>query len=74
MRQRQRNKGGTRWRIHSRANREYQERLEVRVKAQAERLETLFLASIQSLADALELKVSDELWPLPKYREMLFPV
>jgi len=37
-------------------NRNYQERLEVRVKAQAERLETLFLASIQSLADALELK------------------
>ena len=24
--------------------------------------------------DALELKVADELWPLPKYREMLFPV
>ena len=24
--------------------------------------------------DALELVVSDELWPLPKYREMLFPV
>ena len=37
-------------------NRDYQERLEIRVKAQAERLETLFLASIQSLADALELK------------------
>ncbi len=37
-------------------NRQYQERLEERVKAQAERLETLFLASIQSLADALELK------------------
>ena len=37
-------------------NRDYQERLEERVKAQAERLETLFLASIQSLADALELK------------------
>jgi putative two-component system response regulator len=37
-------------------NRDYQERLEMRVKAQAERLEILFLASIQSLADALELK------------------
>ncbi len=37
-------------------NRNYQQRLEQRVKAQAERLETLFLASIQSLADALELK------------------
>jgi cyclic di-GMP phosphodiesterase len=37
-------------------NRDYQERLEVLVNAQAERLETLFLAGIQSLADALELK------------------
>jgi putative two-component system response regulator len=37
-------------------NRDYQERLELRVRAQAERLETLFLAGIQSLADALELK------------------
>jgi len=24
--------------------------------------------------DALELSVSDDSWPLPKYREMLFPV
>jgi len=23
-------------------------------------------------ADALECEVADELWPLPKYREMLF--
>ena len=23
-------------------------------------------------ADALEMEVADELWPLPKYREMLF--
>jgi len=23
-------------------------------------------------ADALETEVADELWPLPKYREMLF--
>ena len=37
-------------------NREYQERLEQRVKAQARRLEELFLAGIQSLAEALELK------------------
>ena len=26
----------------------------------------------RSVVDALEMKVSDELWPLPKYREMLF--
>jgi HD-GYP domain-containing protein (c-di-GMP phosphodiesterase class II) len=37
-------------------NREYQTELEGRVQEQAERLETLFLASIQSLAEALELK------------------
>jgi response regulator RpfG family c-di-GMP phosphodiesterase len=39
-----------------RENREYQLRLEERVHAQAQRLEDLFLASIQSLAEALELK------------------
>lgn len=37
-------------------NRDYQERLEERVAAQSRRLEQLFLASIQSLADALEVK------------------
>jgi response regulator RpfG family c-di-GMP phosphodiesterase len=37
-------------------NRMYQHRLEDRVKAQADRLESVFLAGIQSLADALELK------------------
>ncbi|HEX7020724.1 MAG TPA: HD domain-containing phosphohydrolase [Gemmatimonadaceae bacterium] len=37
-------------------NRDYQERLEERVAIQARRLEELFLASIQSLAEALELK------------------
>ena len=37
-------------------NREYQERLEERVAAQARRLEELFLASIQSFAEALEVK------------------
>jgi DNA-binding NtrC family response regulator len=37
-------------------NREYQRRLRERVEAQAGRLESLFLASIQSLADALEVK------------------
>lgn len=37
-------------------NRDHQERLEERVAIQARRLEELFLASIQSLADALEVK------------------
>lgn len=37
-------------------NREYQERLEQKVAAQASRIEQLFLAAIQSLADALEVK------------------
>ena len=37
-------------------NRAYQGRLEERVAVQARRLEELFLASIQSLADALEVK------------------
>jgi putative two-component system response regulator len=37
-------------------NREYQERLEDKVAVQARRLEELFLASIQSLAEALEVK------------------
>jgi response regulator RpfG family c-di-GMP phosphodiesterase len=37
-------------------NRDYQERLEERVAQQAHRIEQLFFASIQSLADALEVK------------------
>ncbi|HEU4641359.1 MAG TPA: HD domain-containing phosphohydrolase [Gemmatimonadaceae bacterium] len=37
-------------------NRDYQERLEERVQEQAQRLEDVFLAGIQSLAEALELK------------------
>jgi putative nucleotidyltransferase with HDIG domain len=37
-------------------NRSYQEELEQRVAAQARRLEELFLASMQSLAEALEVK------------------
>ncbi len=37
-------------------NRGYQDRLEDRVAVQARRLEELFLASVQSLADALEVK------------------
>jgi glutamine synthetase len=32
------------------------------------------MGAARECADALELKVADELWPLPKYREMLFPV
>ncbi len=30
------------------------------------------MADVRELADALEEHVADELWPLPKYREMLF--
>jgi response regulator RpfG family c-di-GMP phosphodiesterase len=37
-------------------NRQYHHSLEQRVRSQARRLEELFIASIQSLADALELK------------------
>jgi len=37
-------------------NRDYQERLEERVAIQARRLEELFLASVQSFAEALEVK------------------
>src|SRR5918998_1210550 len=37
-------------------NREYRERLEEKVAAQARSLEELFLASVQSLAEALEVK------------------
>jgi len=32
------------------------------------------MADVRSCCDAIELSVSDECWPLPKYREMLFPV
>jgi glutamine synthetase len=32
------------------------------------------MAAVREICDKLELMVSDELWPLPKYREMLFPV
>jgi putative two-component system response regulator len=39
-------------------NRDYQEKLELRVEAQTHRLEELFLAGIQALADALEVKDS----------------
>jgi glutamine synthetase len=32
------------------------------------------MANVRASCDALEVSVSDECWPLPKYREMLFPV
>jgi glutamine synthetase len=32
------------------------------------------MAGVREICDRLELVVADELWPLPKYREMLFPV
>jgi len=32
------------------------------------------MAAARSASDALEVLVDDEMWPLPKYREMLFPV
>jgi glutamine synthetase len=32
------------------------------------------MAAVRKCCDALELTVADEQWPLPKYREMLFPV
>jgi len=30
------------------------------------------MARLRETVDALEVMVDDELWPLPKYREMLF--
>jgi glutamine synthetase len=32
------------------------------------------MADVRESSDALELVVSDDVWPLPKYREMLFPL
>jgi glutamine synthetase len=32
------------------------------------------MATVRSASDALELAIGDEYWPLPRYREMLFPV
>jgi glutamine synthetase len=32
------------------------------------------MAEVRETCDALELIVADDAWPLPKYREMLFPV
>ena len=32
------------------------------------------MQDVRDAVDALELVVGDEFWPLPRYREMLFPV
>jgi len=32
------------------------------------------MSDVRDAADALELSVGDEFWPVPRYREMLFPV
>ena len=32
------------------------------------------IADVRRVSDALEILVADDHWPLPKYREMLFPV
>jgi len=32
------------------------------------------MGEVRKVCDALELIVADDCWPLPKYREMLFPV
>jgi glutamine synthetase len=32
------------------------------------------MAAVRAASDAIELSVADACWPLPKYREMLFPV
>jgi glutamine synthetase len=32
------------------------------------------MAGVREACDALEVMIDDDCWPLPKYREMLFPV
>jgi glutamine synthetase len=32
------------------------------------------MGTVREASDALELRVGDAYWPLPRYREMLFPV
>ena len=32
------------------------------------------MGEVRDDADAIELAIGDEYWPLPRYREMLFPV
>lgn len=36
------------------------------------KMSSLYLDEIRSHIDKLELIVDDEIWPLPKYRELLF--
>ena len=44
------------------------------MKSDSESADTLIplMVEVRTHADALELLVADELWPLPKYQEMLF--
>ncbi len=47
------------------------------VPAQAEYITTVgcdSMAAVRDACDSLELSISDSDWPLPRYREMLFPV
>jgi glutamine synthetase len=47
------------------------------LEAQAQFLTTTgadTMANVRGCCDALEVTISDDCWPLPKYREMLFPV
>jgi glutamine synthetase len=32
------------------------------------------MSAVRECCDALELSIADNCWPLPKYREMLFPI
>ena len=32
------------------------------------------MADVRAACDTLELKIDDARWPLPRYREMVFPV
>ncbi len=53
------------------------EALHDNIEKQANLLTTVgadVMAQVRACCDALEVSVSDDCWPLPKYREMLFPV
>ncbi len=49
-------------------------RIEAITERAAAYYETVFphMDTIRRIADELEMVIDDELWPLPKYREMLF--
>ena len=49
-------------------------RHDIALSLQASRLAADAMAKVRSACDALEVAIDDECWPLPKYREMLFPV